>query len=87
VICATASRPGASRTISEQEPVELTTVPTEIEAAEICGLLGTEGIEATYEAGSGAGWLAGVNAMPHRVFVHASDLERARQLLEAIGTE
>ena len=67
--------------MAEQEPVELTVVPTEMEAAEVCGYLAEFGIEARYEISSGAGWIEAIEAGAHRILVHADDLERAREAL------
>jgi hypothetical protein len=64
------------------EPVQLTVVPTEMEAAEVCGYLAQFGIDAYSEDGGTSNWLDAVDAGAHRVFVRAEDLERARQALD-----
>ncbi|MGH3036849.1 MAG: putative signal transducing protein [Gaiellaceae bacterium] len=65
--------------------VRLTVVRDESEAETICGLLRTEGIacdQRQTDMGAGA-WEATGSGGPREVLVAASDLERARQLLDA----
>jgi len=64
------------------EPVQLTVVPTEMEAAELVGYLAQFGIEAYSEDGGTSSWLDAKDAVRARVFVRAADLERAQQALE-----
>ena len=64
------------------EPVQLTVVPTEMEAAELVGYLAQVGFEAYSEDGGTSSWLDAIDAGAHRVFVRAADLERAQQALE-----
>jgi hypothetical protein len=68
--------------VSDHDPVELIVVSTELEAVELVGYLGENGIEATYERGGSAGWYDDAESGPQRVFVLGGDLERAQQLLE-----
>jgi hypothetical protein len=69
--------------VSDHDPVELILVSTELEAVELVGYLGENGIEATYERGGSAGWYDDTESGPQRVFVLGGDLVRAQQLLEA----
>lgn len=69
--------------MSAHDPVELVVVSTELEAVELVGYLGENGIEANYERGGSAGWFDATESGPQRVFVLGADLERAQQLLEA----
>ena len=64
--------------------VRLTVVGDAMEAATICGLLRTEGIACTdrwTDMGAGA-WEATGSGGPREILVAASDLERARELIE-----
>jgi hypothetical protein len=69
------------------EAVRLTVVATEVEAAELCGYLETEGIRAVYDKGGIAGlgnmWL-GPGMGRQQILVNASDLEAAQQALAAL---
>jgi hypothetical protein len=74
------------------EPVELTIVQSEMEAAELCGFLAQHGIEATYERGSldqgfwslgnPAPGAAGVG--PQAIWVQPQDADHARKLLASL---
>jgi Putative prokaryotic signal transducing protein len=64
--------------------VRLTVVGDGMEAAAICGLLRTEGIACNHrqtDMGAGA-WDATGSGGPREILVAASDLERARELIE-----
>jgi putative signal transducing protein len=64
--------------------VRLTVVGDAMEAPTICGLLRTEGIACTdrrTDMGAGA-WEATGSGGPREILVAASDLERARELIE-----
>jgi hypothetical protein len=64
--------------------VRLTVVGDAMEAAAICGLLRTEGIacdDRQTDMGAGA-WEATGTGGPREILVAASDLERARELIE-----
>lgn len=64
--------------------VRLTVVGDAMEAAAICGLLRTEGIACTdrrTDMGAAA-WEATGSGGPREILVAASDLERARELIE-----
>jgi hypothetical protein len=64
--------------------VRLTVVGDAMEAAAICGLLRTEGIacdDRRTDMGAGA-WEATGTGGPREILVAASDLERARELIE-----
>jgi Putative prokaryotic signal transducing protein len=64
--------------------VRLTVVGDGMEAAAICGLLRTEGIECTEQRtdfSAGAGDATGSGG-PREILVDPSDLERARELIE-----
>jgi hypothetical protein len=65
----------------------LTVVPTEAEAAELCGYLESQGIRAVYDKGGIAGlgnmWL-GPGLGQQQILVKASDLDAARQALASL---
>ncbi len=64
--------------------VRLTVIGNEMEAEAICGLLRTEGIACNHrqtDMGAGA-WDATGSGGPREILVAASDLERARELIE-----
>ena len=65
--------------------VSLTVVPSGLEAEELCGLLRVNDIDCTYrQTGMAMGLSASTGmAGPTEVLVEESDLERARELLEA----
>lgn len=63
------------------ESVQLTSVPTELEAIELCGYLAESGIEARFEAGGSEDWLEATDEGAQRIFVAPTDLTRARELL------
>lgn len=69
--------------------VALTVVSNEVEAEMVCGLLRTEGIACQHAItdfafGSG-GELPQSGAGPRRITVHQHNLERARELLDAVS--
>jgi Putative prokaryotic signal transducing protein len=71
-------------TVIEMFGVRLTVVGDAMEAAAICGLLRTEGIacdDRRTDMGAGA-WEATGTGGPREILVAASDLERARELIE-----
>jgi hypothetical protein len=65
------------------EIVTLTLAFSETEAAEICGYLGANGIEAMYDKGGVEGGLAWATPQVggQEIVVRAEDEERARELL------
>jgi hypothetical protein len=66
-----------------EDVVKLTEVPSEPEAAELCGFLQANGIEATYDKGdvnAGLSWATPTGGA-QEILVHSKDLERAEQLL------
>jgi Putative prokaryotic signal transducing protein len=68
------------------EAVVLDVVPSEQEAVVICGLLRSEGIDAAvrrtdFAAGMADGFPGA--AGPREIVVHASDLARAREVLQS----
>jgi hypothetical protein len=70
-----------------REPVKLTDVATEAEAAAICGFLESQGIRAVSNAGgnsSALGALSGGYAGRQQILVGAGDLEAAREALAAL---
>jgi hypothetical protein len=63
--------------------VELMSLPTPFEAQAVADTLRGEGIVATVATGDAEGWAPHlVNLQGHRVMVFASDLARARDLLD-----
>jgi hypothetical protein len=71
--------------VSSDETVVVTVVPGETEAEVVCGLLRSAGIECGYRDTEAIGTpLEDFTASgPREVLVHPSDLDAARQLLEA----
>jgi hypothetical protein len=66
-----------------EDVVKLTEVPSEAEAAELCGFLRANGIEATYDKGdvnAGLSWATPTGGA-QEILVRAEDLERAEKLL------
>ena len=65
----------------------MTVVPTEVEAAELCGYLETQGIRAVYDKGGIAGlgnmWL-GPGMGQQQILVKSSDLDAAKQALASL---
>ena len=72
------------------ELVRLTAVPSEQDAAMLCGYLGAQGIEASYDTGGFSqafGGLGAPNAGEHQILVRASDLEAAQAALDALPAD
>jgi len=67
------------------EPVSVTTVTNRFEADMVCDLLRTAGLECGINGTTSDSAFAGVLAGRIATFVHASDLEAAREVL--VGAE
>lgn len=74
--------------MTADEVVQLTVVPSETEAAMLCGLLESRGVRATYDKGSVlaspyalGGALTGAHVGRPEILVHARDLDAARAIL------
>jgi len=68
---------------TSDNPVPLTSVPTESEAIMIVGALEAEGMQATTIGGLTSGYRAEAPGMVH-VLVHPANLARAREILAEI---
>ena len=68
----------------------MTVVATEVEAAQLCGYLESQGIRAVYDKGGIAGlgnmWL-GPGMGQQQILVRTSDLDAAREALAALQEE
>jgi len=69
------------------ELVRLTVVASEQDAAMLCGYLGAQGIEATYDnrgSSQPSGGLGAPYLGEHEILVHEADLADAQAALEAL---
>jgi hypothetical protein len=73
--------------VSDDEFVRLTVVSSEQDAVMLCGYLGAQGIEASYDnrgSSQPVGGLGTPYSGEHEILVRASDLEDAQAALESL---
>jgi Putative prokaryotic signal transducing protein len=67
------------------EPVPVTTVADELEADVVCGLLRSAGLECGFRATTADdSAFEGIGGGRLEIIVHASDVEAAREVLDAV---